>query len=103
MTGMHLKNAWKGGNPALEAPVVEVQEGARSTICHALRGCRTICGHHFESTKTRELKGKEKSWQEEPGELEEQWWCGLRRGEERGGVKSGGSSTIFQESSSHYS
>ena len=73
MTGMHLKNAWKGGNPALEAPVVEVQEGARSTICHALRGCRTICGHHFESTKTRELKGKEKSWQEEPGELEEQW------------------------------
>ena len=37
MTGMHLKNAWKGGNPALEAPVVEVQEGARSTICHALR------------------------------------------------------------------
>ena len=30
MTGMHLKNAWKGGNPALEASVVEVQEGARS-------------------------------------------------------------------------
>ena len=81
-------SAWKGGNPALEAPVVEVQEGARSTICHALRGCRTICGHHFESTKTRELKGKEKSWQEEPGELEEQWWCGVR-GEERGEVKSG--------------
>ena len=102
MTGMHLKNAWKGGNPALEAPVVEVQEGARSTICHALRGCRTICGHHFESTKTRELKGKEKSWQEEPGELEEQWWCGVR-GEERGGVKSGGSSTFFEKSSSCYS
>ena len=51
-------SAWKGGNPALEAPVVEVQEGARSTICHALRGCRTICGHHFESTKTQEAAGE---------------------------------------------
>ena len=60
-----------GGAPTLEVLLVEVQEGARSAICHALRGCRTICWHHFESTKTRELKRKEKSWQEEPGGLEE--------------------------------
>ena len=52
--------------------------------------------------RPRKLKGKEKSWQEESGELEEQWWCGVR-GEERGGVKSGGSSTFFQKSSSCYS
>ena len=52
--------------------------------------------------RPRKLKGKEKSWQEEPGELEEQWWCGVR-GEERGGVKSGGSSTFFEKSSSCYS
>ena len=92
--GGSLTSAWNGGNPALEAPVVEVQEGARSAICHALRGCRTICWHHFESTKTRELKRKEKSWQEEPGGLEEQWWEGRDSLEDP---------AIFQTSSSQFS
>ena len=41
--GGSLTSAWTGGNPALEAPMVEVQEGARSAICHALKGCRAIC------------------------------------------------------------
>ena len=56
MTGMHLKNAWKGGNPALEAPVVEVQEGARSARCHARAGCWTFGWHHFERTQTLEAE-----------------------------------------------
>ena len=47
-----------------------------------------------------ELKRKEKSWQEEPGETEEQ-----RQGEGGGGEdqKSGGSSNFFQDSVSLYS
>ena len=42
-----------------------------------------LVGTTLREPRPRKLKGKEKSWQEESGELEEQWWCGVR-GEEVG-------------------
>ena len=42
----------------MEAPVVEVQEGARSARCHARAGCWTFGWHHFERTQTLEAEGE---------------------------------------------
>ena len=52
--------------------------------CPALRGGWGIGMAPPKGSKTMKLKGKEKSWQEEPGELEEQRW---ERVEGGGGVQ----------------
>ena len=75
------------GTPPRKLQCLNYQRVIGGTSRPARKGwwwsCSTLPNSNL---KPKELKGKEKSWQEEPGEMEEQRWRKRRRGE---GQKSG--------------